>query len=102
LSLLKILKLYHRRNKNSPSFPKDNSDNRTQKKWNLKYSFLLKEQTLSLKKVYVVDLGLTSLINASEELKCNNLFIVTLDHEEEIEISGKRIVVKPLWKWLIK
>ena len=143
-----------------------------------KYSFSLKEQTLSLKKVYIVDLGLrrvygfkfsqdrgrslenivflellkkklknpifevyyykdrrnhevdfvltegdsvkyliqsclsltdektrkrelTSLINASEELKCNNLFIVTLDHEEEIEISGKRIVVKPLWKWLI-
>ena len=143
-----------------------------------KYSFSLKEQTLSLKKVYIVDLGLrrvygfkfsqdrgkslenivflellkkklknpifevyyykdrrnhevdfvltegdsvkyliqsclslsdertrkrelTSLTNASEELKCNNLFIVTLDHEEEIEISGKRIVVKPLWKWLI-
>ena len=45
---------------------------------------------------------LNSLIKASENLKCDNLLIITLNHEEEIETSGKKITVKPLWKWLIK
>lgn len=42
-----------------------------------------------------------SLINASEELNCKNLLIITWDEEEEIKEKGKKIKVVPLWKWLL-
>jgi hypothetical protein len=42
-----------------------------------------------------------SLIKASEELKCNNLLIITWDEEGEEKIKGKKIIYKPLWKWLL-
>ncbi len=42
-----------------------------------------------------------SLIKASEELKCNNLLIISWDEEEEIKEKGKTIKVIPLWKWLL-
>ncbi|MEM1558292.1 MAG: ATPase, partial [Thermoproteota archaeon] len=45
---------------------------------------------------------LESLIKASEELKCNNLLIITWDYEGEIEVEDKKIKCQPLWKWLLK
>jgi predicted AAA+ superfamily ATPase len=42
-----------------------------------------------------------ALIKASEELKCNNLLIVTGNTEKEEKIHGKKIVFIPLWKWLL-
>ena len=45
---------------------------------------------------------IVALLKASEELRCNNLSIVTLDYEDEEVINSKRVVFKPLWKWLIK
>ncbi len=42
-----------------------------------------------------------SLIKASEELKCNNLLIITWDFEGEEKIKGKNIIYKPLWSWLL-
>ena len=45
---------------------------------------------------------IVALLKASEELRCNNLSIVTFDYEDEEVINDKRVVFKPLWKWLIK
>jgi len=42
-----------------------------------------------------------ALIRGSDKLSCDNLSIITEDFEGEEEINGKRIVYKPLWKWLL-
>jgi len=42
-----------------------------------------------------------SLIKASEELKCDKLFILTKDYENEEKIKNKKIKYIPLWKWLL-
>ena len=42
-----------------------------------------------------------SLIKASEELKCENLFIVNSNFEKEEKIKNKKIKFVPLWKWLL-
>jgi predicted AAA+ superfamily ATPase len=42
-----------------------------------------------------------SLIKASEELKCNNLLVITNDKEGEEKVEGKKIIFIPLWKWLL-
>jgi predicted AAA+ superfamily ATPase len=41
------------------------------------------------------------LLKASELLKCENLLIITWDYEDEVNIENKKIVFKPLWKWLL-
>jgi len=43
-----------------------------------------------------------SLINASKELKCRNLLIITKDYEAEEKHCNKNIKFIPLWKWLLK
>lgn len=43
-----------------------------------------------------------SLIEASQELKCNDLLIITWEKEGEEKIKNKKILFKPLWKWLIE
>lgn len=43
-----------------------------------------------------------SLLKASSLLKCKNLLIITWDYEDEIKINNKKIVFKPLWKWLLQ
>jgi predicted AAA+ superfamily ATPase len=42
-----------------------------------------------------------ALIKASELLKCKNLLVITWDYEDEIKAENKKIVFKPLWKWLL-
>ncbi len=42
-----------------------------------------------------------ALIRASEELKCENLTIITWDYEGNEESDGKKINYVPLWKWLL-
>ena len=44
---------------------------------------------------------LKSLVEASKELKCDNLLVITYDYEGEEEFKGKNIGFIPLWKWLI-
>ncbi len=44
---------------------------------------------------------LDSLLLASEELKCNNLLILTWDYEGGARMEGKKIIFMPLWKWLL-
>ena len=45
---------------------------------------------------------ITSLVKASDELKCKNLLVITFDYDKEERIQNKKIVFKPLWKWLIE
>jgi predicted AAA+ superfamily ATPase len=42
-----------------------------------------------------------ALIKASELLKCRDLLMITWDYEDEMEIKNKKIIFKPLWKWLL-
>jgi predicted AAA+ superfamily ATPase len=42
-----------------------------------------------------------SLLKGSEELKCNDLQIITWDYEGEEKFNGLSIRFIPLWKWLI-
>ncbi len=42
-----------------------------------------------------------ALIEASEELNCNSLKILTYDEEKEIKKGGKVIQFIPIWKWLL-
>jgi predicted AAA+ superfamily ATPase len=42
-----------------------------------------------------------ALIKASEILKCKDLLCITWDYEDEIKAENKKIVFKPLWKWLL-
>lgn len=43
-----------------------------------------------------------SLIKASDELKCNNLLIISWDYESEHKYGNKNIKFIPLWKWLLE
>jgi len=43
-----------------------------------------------------------SLFKASQELRCNNLLIITWDYEAEENYKGKKIKFIPLWKWLLE
>lgn len=44
---------------------------------------------------------LDALVKASEELKCNNLLVITGDYEKVEKYKGKKIKFVPLWKWLL-
>jgi len=41
-----------------------------------------------------------SLIEASQELKCDELFVLTWDMEKEEKIKGKKIKFVPVWQLL--
>ncbi|MCS7385433.1 MAG: ATP-binding protein [archaeon GB-1867-005] len=43
-----------------------------------------------------------SLLRASRDLSCNNLLIITYDYEDVERIGNRKIIFKPLWKWLLK
>ncbi|MCX6741979.1 MAG: ATP-binding protein [Candidatus Pacearchaeota archaeon] len=42
------------------------------------------------------------LLEALEKFKLKEGIILTYDQEEEIKEKGKRIIVKPVWKWLLE
>ncbi len=42
-----------------------------------------------------------ALVKASEELKCENLWVITYDYENEEIFDGKLIKFISLWKWLL-
>lgn len=42
-----------------------------------------------------------ALLKASNELKCNNLLVITEDKEGLEKVENKKIKYLPLWKWLI-
>jgi len=45
---------------------------------------------------------INSLIKASDLLGCKDLLIITWNYEDEILVNNKKIVFKPLWRWLLK
>lgn len=45
---------------------------------------------------------LKSLLKASEELRCNDLLVITFSEEGIENIEGKKIIIMPLWKWLLQ
>ncbi|MGC8581225.1 MAG: ATP-binding protein [Thermoplasmata archaeon] len=42
-----------------------------------------------------------SLLAASKELKCSNLYILNWDREDTVKIEGSEIKIIPVWKWLL-
>jgi len=42
-----------------------------------------------------------ALIKASEELKCDDMLVITWDYEAEDKLNGEKIRFLPLWKWLL-
>jgi len=42
-----------------------------------------------------------ALLKLTEVLDCRQLLIITRDTERMLEISGKKIEVIPVWKWLL-
>ncbi len=43
----------------------------------------------------------SALTEASKELNCSNLTIITWESERDIEVNNKKIQVIPVWKWLL-
>ncbi|MGB9706764.1 MAG: ATP-binding protein [Microgenomates group bacterium] len=43
-----------------------------------------------------------ALVEASQELNCDNLLVITWDKEGEGKIKGKKIIFVPLLEWLLK
>src|SRR3989344_549626 len=42
------------------------------------------------------------LLEAMKKLKIKKGLILTLEQEEELNLSGKKISIKPVWKWLLE
>jgi len=42
-----------------------------------------------------------ALLDASKELKCNNMLIITDNKESTEDVGGKKIRFVPMWKWLL-
>ena len=45
---------------------------------------------------------LDGLLEALDKLKLNNGLIITHDQEDELNVNGKKILVKPAWKWMLE
>jgi len=43
-----------------------------------------------------------SLVEASRQLRCRDLMVLTWDQEAEQEMEGRKIRFRPLWKWLME
>ena len=56
----------------------------------------------SIENVEIKKREIKALIKASNELKCNDLFIITKSYENEEKIDNKKIKFIPLWKWLLE
>ncbi len=42
-----------------------------------------------------------ALLKSANELRCNDLLVITWDYEAEEKVKGKKIRFVPLWKWLL-
>jgi hypothetical protein len=47
------------------------------------------------------DREIKGLIESMQEFNLKKGLILTLDQEEEFSIEGKKIIVKPVWKWAL-
>lgn len=44
---------------------------------------------------------INSLITASNELRCDDLLMLTWDYGGNVKVEDKNIVCMPVWKWLL-
>ena len=51
--------------------------------------------------IYTKKREVKSLIEASKELKCRNMKVITWNYENKEMVEGKKILYIPLWKWLL-
>lgn len=58
--------------------------------------------TAASSKLEIQEREVISLIEASKELRCNNLLFITDDYYNEERIKNKKITFMPLWRWLIE
>ena len=56
---------------------------------------------LKIEDIKVKERETSSLIKASEELKCTNLLVITLDYEKEEVFNDIRLTFMPFWKWAL-
>ncbi len=47
------------------------------------------------------DREIDNIINASRQIKCNKLIIITWDYEAHRKYKGKELLFLPIWKWLL-
>jgi len=73
--------------------------------------FLIKEGlkiTKAIQVCLILDNAVTKkreadgLIEAMKEYKLKEGLILTLDKEEELVVEGKKIIIRPVWKWLLE
>ena len=57
--------------------------------------------TYDTKDSYTEKREINSLLEASEELNCNKLSIITWETEKTVTVKKKKINLIPLWKWLL-
>lgn len=68
---------------------------------NLKIEQLI-QVCLDIKNTAIKTRELKALIEASNELKCDNLLMITWDTKETETIHSKKIKFLPLWEWLLR
>ncbi len=73
--------------------------------------FVIKEENKVTKLIQVTDISskneleereTASLLKAANELKCNDLLILTRDYGDEITIQKRKIQFIPIWRWLLE
>jgi len=56
----------------------------------------------NINELTVKEREIKALAEAGEELKCDDLIVLTWDNEENVEWQGKKIKFVPVWRWLLK
>jgi len=67
---------------------------------NKKVTFLI-QACFKIEDIKTKEREISSLIKASDELRCTNLLIITLDYEKEEVVNDKRLTFMPFWKWAL-
>jgi len=72
--------------------------------------FVIKENTKIIQAIQVCyelnknnkEREINGLLEAMKEFKLTQGTILTYEHEEELTLDGKKIIIKPVWKWLLE
>ena len=63
--------------------------------------FQLIQVCSEIKKKKIFKREISALLKASQELKCNNLLVITKNYQGKEKFKNKTIKFIPLWKWLL-
>lgn len=72
--------------------------------------FVLKEGILAVESIQVCfglnkenqERELSGLLEVMAKLKIKKRLVLTMDQEEELKVGGRKIIVRPVWKWLLE